>query len=484
MSKKIIWFVLFIFFSIPNLKNSDASNLPSEPCSKNWAQGEIAAFHFDPKLDSNYQAFEGRLRSRNFHREKCLKPWTILVSMTVTPDLEKFALSNLLQLESQMEGAQVKADIIVQIEEKPSGVVRRLHLFPRKTPAPSVTIPEELKLLEFGQIQSPVISQFTAIPLIPPHKRLGSFIRWAVTTYPSENLILIFWGHGQGWKTLSDFNLRTNLAKLRWLRQKPLDILAWDACYMQSLEDIVEVADWTRFVCGSEDIESYAGYDYKNLVRLITQPDPPPSSQINRPSHDDLALQVAKSIPAIYQASFDLTSGSQGKMDPGMAQNLTGSAIHSQIVSQKLVSTIDQLALAFQEFTSIPKNWETVKSILEAKATYHGGTRDFGIFLLDVKEEIQKKDLTKTSQGDLLKNTIEKTCAVLNEAVIRKALGNHYLTPSPPEICGPSGVSIFLPQTSSEFREKRKLISHATLYNALTLFRFQSSWAKWVASMY
>jgi hypothetical protein len=119
------------------------------------------------------------------------KPWTILISMSITPDLEKFAISNLLQLESQIDGTQLKADIVVQAEEKTSGIVRRFLITPRRTPAPPLNRPEDLASLELIQIESSKLEEFFAHPLIPAEKRLRSFIRWATEAYPSRTDIAL-----------------------------------------------------------------------------------------------------------------------------------------------------------------------------------------------------------------------------------------------------------------------------------------------------
>jgi hypothetical protein len=422
------------------------------------------------------------------------KPWTILISMSITPDLEKFAISNLLQLESQIDGTQLKADIVVQAEEKTSGIVRRFLITPRRTPAPPLNRPEDLASLELIQIESSKLEEFFAHPLIPAEKRLRSFIRWATEAYPSENLMLILWGHGEGWKTLSELNLRTHLARLRWHRQKPIDILAWDACYMQSLENAVEVAPWTRFVCGSEDIESYVGYDYKNLVKFITRPDPSPQTQCAQADQElqtkDPVMRIAAAIPSIYKASFETTaneptSGYRREMDPSMTEKLTGCAIESQILLDQFLPALDQLAQSLQKYTSLAANWGTLRALIESTPTYRGGTRDLGIFLKELKEEIKKQMTPSTaSEMNALIAKINQTCDALNQSVVRRALGSNYLSPDPTEVCVPSGVSVFLPQTRSEFHEKLKSISHASLYQTLPLFRIQSSWANWVTSMY
>ncbi len=450
--------------------------LPSQSCASTWEGKSLRQTQFDPLQDADYRAYQNRLRAKSWHREKCNKPWTILISMMVSPDLEKYAIADLLQLEKQIEGSAFQADVIIQIEEQQSRRVRRYHLLQNSTSTPTPNTSQELSQLSFDQLQSPIISEYYAHALIPARKRFANFVRWGVQDYPSENLMLVFWGHGRGWQTLSELNLRATLAKIQCWRKKPLDVLAWDACFMQSLEDAVEVAPWTRFVCGSEDIESCAGYDYTDLVQAITQ------SQSHSP---DPALHVAASIPTLYERSFDSTSGTQTRLDPRITETLTGSTLKSQEVLENLVPALNQLAQELQDWTQQSDTWQSVKLIIEKSPTYAGGTRDLGLFLMDLLKTIEMIGLKKSSRDAVyLTELIEHTCMVLNQSVLRTVLGNKYTFPEDRQICQASGVSIFLPRTSSEFHEQIKLLSRSGLYLSHPFFRVRSPWAEWVRSMY
>ncbi len=450
--------------------------LPSQSCASTWEGKSLSQTQFDPLQDADYRAYQNRLRAKSWHREKCNKPWTILISMMVSPDLEKYAIADLLQLEKQIEGSALQADVIIQIEEQQSRRVRRYHLHQTSTSIPAPNTSEELAQLSFNQLKSPIISEFYAHSLIPARKRFANFVRWGVQDYPSENLMLVFWGHGKGWQTLSELNLRATLAKIQCWRKKPLDVLAWDACFMQSLEDAVEVAPWTRFVCGSEDIESCAGYDYTNVVQAVTHP---------QQHSSDPALHVAASLPTLYEKSFNSNGGSQANLDPKITETLTGSTLKSQEVLENLLPALNQLAQELQKWTHQSDIWQSVKMVIRKSPTYAGGTRDLGIFLMELLGVIKDIRPEKTTRDvDYLTQLIEHTCMVLNRSILRTALGKQYAFPEDRQICQAAGVSIFLPRTSSEFHEQIKLISRSELYLSHPFFRVRSPWAGWVRSMY
>ncbi len=483
MDRAATFSILFSYFFILNTQ-AQTAQFPAQSCSALWTHAKPGDSRYDSSRDSDYRSFIARMKSENLLRQECLKTWTILISMSVSNDLKKYAIKNLKQLEKQTKGAHLRTDIIVQLEDQSSQTVRRYHLFQPQSAQPFHEVVQDLENLSLDEIQSPIISESKTVDF-KQKNRFSSFIRWGAKSYPSENLMLIFWGHGRGWQTLSELGVANTLAKVRKWRGRPLEILAWDACYMQSLENVVEVAPWTRFVCGSEDVESYEGYDYASLIQSVIQPesegDYPPHSGIPPES----VLDIASSIPETYQAAFNSSTDSKKQIDPSITENLTGSTVQSHFVIKRLVPSLNQLAIALKDFTHIPAHWDAVRSLIKSRSTYRGGTRDLGIFLEDLLETVQRIDSgPHATDNSKLLDLILSTCGALNEAVIRRALGHGYRSPHPDQICKPAGLSIFLPQTKSEFHEQLNLVNRASLYQGDHFFSIQSSWADWVKSMY
>jgi hypothetical protein len=93
--------------------------------------------------------------------------------------------------------------------------------------------------------------------------------------------LFTFWGHGEGWSTTSaqfggialdyyPLNKLTipDIAKV--LKEfKKIDILAMDACLMQTVEVLYELKDYASYISGSTQVQSYNGFSYNQIVEYI-----------------------------------------------------------------------------------------------------------------------------------------------------------------------------------------------------------------------
>lgn len=98
----------------------------------------------------------------------------------------------------------------------------------------------------------------------------SSFLVWADTGYPSENLAVVMWDHGSPWRGFSsddtdgsrmygpDFNDAVNDAGVY------MDVLGFDACSMSSMERMYEVgySEYVGIVVASEELVPGNGFPY------------------------------------------------------------------------------------------------------------------------------------------------------------------------------------------------------------------------------
>jgi len=94
---------------------------------------------------------------------------------------------------------------------------------------------------------------------------LANFINWVRETYPSQNYALIMADQGQGWRgchfmrdvtnddSLTIPELGEGLAGGTMSGEWPLDLIAFDAGFMQMLEVDAQIADYADYVVGSEE---------------------------------------------------------------------------------------------------------------------------------------------------------------------------------------------------------------------------------------
>ncbi|MGD9643741.1 MAG: clostripain-related cysteine peptidase [Elusimicrobiales bacterium] len=115
-------------------------------------------------------------------------------------------------------------------------------------------------------------------------RHLADFIKWAKANYPARRYALVVWNHGNGWKkglpgrpsdraisfddeTGSHITTPQLAAALR--ESGPVDVLAFDACLMQTVEVAYEVKDYAAVVVGSEETEPGEGYPYDMVVNAL-----------------------------------------------------------------------------------------------------------------------------------------------------------------------------------------------------------------------
>ncbi|MBK8259911.1 MAG: hypothetical protein IPK80_01055 [Nannocystis sp.] len=160
----------------------------------------------------------------------------------------------------------------------------------------------------------------------PPADTLREFVTWAARAYPSERLMVILWGHGQGWRpalikpprpcvtapaassaasplTTAKAPCSTSPAFHSALAAlpRPVDVLAADACLMQTVEVGLELQSVARYLVGYPQIAPYPGLPYSLLLPAFTAPALGASAC---PPLDD-ACQLAERIPAIYGRAVD-----------------------------------------------------------------------------------------------------------------------------------------------------------------------------------
>lgn len=149
------------------------------------------------------------------------------------------------------------------------------------------------------------------------------FLNFALSSYQANRIILVMWGHGDGRnfkgkegkgicfdETHSDFltikEIREVLKKIKERYNKKIDILIFDACFMQSIEVSYELKDYVNFILGSQTYVPLDGIPYDKVISVVSRS----NSNIK-----DLSIDIAKA----YFNSYN--NGSQGN------ENITFSVI-------------------------------------------------------------------------------------------------------------------------------------------------------------
>ncbi len=109
---------------------------------------------------------------------------------------------------------------------------------------------------------------------------LYNFVRYAYQLYPAQQVALILWDHGSGFKTrggvgvnnvayddtdgdsLDEPEIRATLGKLYLVDGIKVNLVAFDACLMGMYEIAYEIAEYSDVVVFSEETEPGDGYPY------------------------------------------------------------------------------------------------------------------------------------------------------------------------------------------------------------------------------
>jgi len=197
------------------------------------------------------------------------KDLTVMVFKNAKNDLEPFGLLDMNEME--LAGSSERVNVVVEFGRlKPAAAedrgggwagVRRYFI---------------LKDADASAINSRVVWE-RAWADMGDWRELADFVTWSKTNYPAKKYLLVIWNHGNGWKKSAaggtaqkgiSFDDETgNHISTPELAQAlaaagRVDVLAFDACLMQTAEVAYEVRRFADIVVGSEETDAIlAGFN-------------------------------------------------------------------------------------------------------------------------------------------------------------------------------------------------------------------------------
>jgi len=182
-----------------------------------------------------------------------LNGWTLLVFVGADNSLAEQVEEDL----EEMVNANSEIDIIVLSDQEFDGDTRLHH------------------------IENGVMTQLSTPPSIGNEANMGTIspytlmIDYVADYYPAEHYGMVFYNHGMGWGginfdvTSGDY-LTNN--ELRLIFQHGydefgdyIDLIGFDACYMNMVDILYEAKDYANVFVGSEDTETWDGWNWNFL---------------------------------------------------------------------------------------------------------------------------------------------------------------------------------------------------------------------------
>ena len=230
--------------------------------------------------------------------------WTVMVYMDAANDLWKFAADNINQMEQIASNPNVR--FVIQWKQvkgiggntDPSFSGTRRYLAAADTT---------------NTIKSTLVQDLGSGIDMADTAALRDFVAFSKAKYPADHYALVLWSHGGGWYSTKAQALTLKKRAIIYdeetdnylafpdvrsaLDPNSLDILGYDACLMQSAESLLEFADRTKYIVGTEDDTPGAGYPYQLVFKPFV--DAPDTSTAT------LATGMATAFVNTYDGRFD-----------------------------------------------------------------------------------------------------------------------------------------------------------------------------------
>ena len=203
------------------------------------------------------------------------KDYTVLVFKNAKNNLEDFGLLDMNEME--LAGSSDRVNVLVEFGRIKGGYAGRIGEDWGGARRYYVT-----RDADPAAINSPVVWERSAVDM-GDWRELADFLAWGKANYPAKRYLLVVWNHGNGWKgkaagarargisfddETGNYISTPELAKV-FEAAGPVDVLAFDACLMQTVEVAYEVRRHAGIVVGSEETEPGEGYPYDAVLGAL-----------------------------------------------------------------------------------------------------------------------------------------------------------------------------------------------------------------------
>lgn len=354
--------------------------------------------------------------------------WTVMVYMAADNDLEKFALTDINEME--FIGSSDTVQVVVQID--------RSAKFDSSAGDWTTTrryfITEDLEDIQGSDINSQLIEDLgetnTGDPAV-----LQQFASWAIQAYPADRYALILWDHGgawlgiaadgsvEGYDGLTMPELKEALAGItEETGIEQLDVIGFDACLMGSLEVYRVIAPYARYAIASPELIPGTGWAYSDLLAALQ----------DNPAADGAAFgrAVVDTFYTFYTRNArQYAAANLGLVDLGQVNTvLQGLAALADSLLDAGTETLDAFARARESTLVYGANNDPRLSDVWSAADLQQFLTKFAALLPD---------------GDMREAALEAAAHI-------DALVVYYRTSTPD--AGDTGLSIFFPRNSAIYR--------------------------------
>lgn len=205
--------------------------------------------------------------------------WTFMVYMAADNNLHFDALDDLQQMAQVGSSDQVK-------------IIALLDTLDPET---------STKIYEIGRGNIKTIKDYGRNIDSGDWHELVDFFKFSSEQYPAKKLSFTIWNHGSGWdkkkiaaddksiayddhsgNKITTLQLGNALKLMSLHRGSPVDLVATDACLMQTIEVAYEISPYANYFAASQEVEPYTGWPYQVIFGELTQKPEMPAQELGK----------------------------------------------------------------------------------------------------------------------------------------------------------------------------------------------------------
>lgn len=397
------------------------------------------------------------ISSPSFALSEDFRSWKILVYMQADNDLFKYAQEDL----NEMYSASISSfsKVMVELDTPGSKGISRFSVF------------SEFKNTPFAQVDVPM----TPLKVIGENDfsqkmRLLNFIVESEQMYPTDHTMLVIWGNGEGFSRdqmaqfgavaidhyphlnkLSMGNIAENLKTYQEIFNKKIDILAMDACPLQTLEVAYELKDVTDFIIGSTQVKNFSGLPYDFIIPSLDEGLSP--------------YKLAKKIPYF----FEKMATTNNRLDTQAV-----STINQKELSLVFISELEKLAkIMLKDFSENPHQRNEFLEKLKELPFLLGENRDLSTLLATFESYYYN-----LNQRDLILEQIRITRQALSQSLTAYYVGSAYSNDLRIDLGAFKGFGVWFPTTYEAY------LGNIKAFNNSRLFKELKTWPKLILKLY
>ncbi len=217
-----------------------------------------------------------------------IKPWTVLIYTSATPDLQKPILES---LQETAQGAHDQVEVVAQLGQDQSSQRLRLH-----------------------QGQLTPLAESVPTDMAAPSS-LHDFVRWGMQKFPAQRYAVVLGGHGSGLGGAITDSARQKMMRLPQLAgaleglPSPIEVLVFNTCLAAQAEVVTELGESAKEMVASQGGLFGLGLPLAPWLSQLHTTSQPAASLV------EMAAQVPERAPATSALHLQGAARLKGTLD-------------------------------------------------------------------------------------------------------------------------------------------------------------------------